>query len=445
MKAKDEHIKARVTQEQREALFALAEERNARGKPVHTARVGNVRVPVYRNGRGFCVAWRQFAGAGRQRDSFKSKTDAVARAEEIARALANSQADVLILSSADRDNYRLAVHALAPLGIPLHAAIAEYTAARRTVAPHSIAEAAAFFAQRHPAGGDALATADITAAILDKLRHNPVDPKSRAYIATIKPRLAAFAAAFPLLADATAGAVEKWLMALQHRGRAISPKTFNHYRSTVALVWRWAALHHRAAGPGPIAGIKAVKAPGAREVFTVGEMRQILAHSPGFWLPYIVLGAFAGLRVCEVARLAWTDLVWEQGEIRIGEHVAGKRGSPRNVPMCDALRVWLAPWRQSLGRIYPITEARLTSRAEIFYRALESAIPGFRWKANGLRHSFGSYHAATHGSLELTRTIMGTSLAMLRHHYNSPQFRNDAAAFWQLHPDPDKTIRHISA
>ncbi len=29
---------------------------------------------------------------------------------------------------------------------------------------------------------------------------------------------------------------------------------------------------------------------------------------------------------------------------------------------------------------------------------------------------------------------MGTGLAMLRHHYNAPQFRNDAEAYWKLLP-----------
>ncbi len=123
-----------------------------------------------------------------------------------------------------------------------------------------------------------------------------------------------------------------------------------------------------------------------------------------------------------------------EGEIRISEDVAGKRGTPRNVPMCDALRAWLAPYRARLGRIHGMTERALSRRLESFITHIQKVVPGFRWKANALRHSFGSYHVATHRNLELTRTVMGTGMAMLRHHYNDPQFRNDADAYWKLLP-----------
>src|SRR5688572_13367084 len=96
-----------------------------RQKPAYTAIEGNVRVPVYKLADGrFCVAWRQVVGGPRKRETFPTKKAASERADEIAKAIANSQADVVSLSSADRDNYRLAIQALAPIGIPLHAAIA---------------------------------------------------------------------------------------------------------------------------------------------------------------------------------------------------------------------------------------------------------------------------------------------------------------------------------
>jgi len=411
-------------------------------KPVHVARVGAVRVPVLRNGDSrFCVAWRAVAGGKRRRETFSGadgKRRAIARADEIACAIASSNADVLTLTTADRDNYRLALQMLAPLAVTLHSAVEDYVTARKAIAPHPLHEVTAFFNHRPQKTGPLPPTAEIVAAMLSEISSNPSQRATAGYLRTIKPRLHAIAAAFPSLEDATAESVSRFLRTLTHKGAPISPKTFNHYRSTVSLLWRHAAQLAAARkvniGTDPAAAVKRLHAPGKREVFTAAEMRALLDYTPAYWVPYVVLGAFAGLRACEVGRLAWSDIHWQHGEIRISEQVAGKRGTPRNVPICEALRAWLFPHSRKIGRIYDIPDRRLERRAETFHEKCGHEIPGFRWKANGLRHSYGSYHVAKWQNLELTRTIMGTGIAMLRHHYHSPQFRDDAEAFWSIIP-----------
>jgi integrase len=407
-------------------------------KPVHVARCNAVRVTVYRNGPArYGITWRKLEHGPRIRETFGTRAAAVARADAIALALHNGRADVLTLTHADRENYQRAIEALAPLGIPLHAAIAEYTAARAILGTHSIHEAAQFFASRRIVQAAAPPTAEIVASILGDLRADVIQPVSGTYLSVITPRLRAIAAAFPDLADATPETVARFLRTLQHRGRPVSPKTFNHYRATFALLWRWCELRGLVSGKTPLAGVKRLDAPGTREVFTVGELRALLAYVPREWIPLVTLGAFAGLRVCEIARLSWDALCWDAGEIRIRAGVAGKRGSPRNVPMLEPLRAWLAPWRNALGRIYPGTERALGRRLEWFHKQAAAHIPGFRWKENALRHSFGSYHAAKFQNLELTRAIMGTSITMLRRHYHDPQFQGDAEQFWNILPTAD--------
>lgn len=407
-------------------------------RPVHIARAGDILVPVLRNGPGrYAVQWRPVAGEKPRRERFRDRDAAIRRANEIAVGILRGRADVLELTNADRDSYRLATKLLAPFGIPLHAAAEEYAAARRKLGTHTIAEAVAVFT-RTTATGDCPPTREIVDAILADLRGDPIRPRTDAYLRTIKPRLLAIATAFPTLADATPETVPAFLRALRHKGRPISAKTYNHFRSAFALVWTRARHLAEARsfplGPDPLRGVQRLDAPGQREVYTMAELRALLAHADAKWIPFIVLGAFAGLRPCEAARLSWQDIIWEQGEIRITAAIAGKRGSPRNVPINDTLAAWLAPHRTRLGRIYPTTERRLFNQLRRFIARIEKHAEGFRWKANALRHSFGSHHVATHRNLELTRTIMGTGMAMLRHHYNAPQFRNDAEAYWKLLP-----------
>ena len=81
-----------------------------RGAPVYVAKVGNVAVPVYRYKDGrYCVTWRQVSKGPRLREMFTVKKEACERADEIAKSIADSLADVVTLSSADRDAYRLAM------------------------------------------------------------------------------------------------------------------------------------------------------------------------------------------------------------------------------------------------------------------------------------------------------------------------------------------------
>src|SRR3954454_18825682 len=104
--------------------------RRKRGKkrerrPV-VVQIGNVRVPIYRDryskaGRlydRFTVVHYQTDGTmrTRRRAYFTSLEDARFEAHRIAAAIANGQADVLKLKSADRESYLHAITDLKPLG-----------------------------------------------------------------------------------------------------------------------------------------------------------------------------------------------------------------------------------------------------------------------------------------------------------------------------------------
>ena len=103
---------------------------------VYTARAGAVRIHVMRDGPGrYAIRWYPVVDGGAVRERFKEKSAAIARADEIAMAIARGLADVLTLSNSDRDSYRVAVRALEPLGMSLHAAAQVVAESAAVVAP----------------------------------------------------------------------------------------------------------------------------------------------------------------------------------------------------------------------------------------------------------------------------------------------------------------------
>jgi hypothetical protein len=56
------------------------------------------------------------------------------------------------------------------------------------------------------------------------------------------------------------------------------------------------------------------------------------------------------------------------------------------------------------------------------------------WKANGLRHSFASYHLAQHGDPVKTSFQMGNSPAVVHNHYKGLVGNGEVAKFWELRP-----------
>src|SRR4030095_15680412 len=75
------------------------------------------------------------------RRSFSSLADARFEAGRVATVIANGEADILKLTSADRATYLRACGARRPIGIPLHVAIEEYVEARQHAGAGLIAAA----------------------------------------------------------------------------------------------------------------------------------------------------------------------------------------------------------------------------------------------------------------------------------------------------------------
>lgn len=111
---------------------------------------------------------------------------------------------------------------------------------------------------------------------------------------------------------------------------------------------------------------------------------------------WVLLGAYAGLRAHEVAKLAAEDLA--DGTLR----VLGKGGRVDVLPIAPVLADALQLWADAAGPLWPGVSAKTVNR-RIQRRALKLGIP---MRFHQLRHRFGTaVYAATHDLL-LTQQLM---------------------------------------
>ena len=165
-------------------------------------------------------------------------------------------------------------------------------------------------------------------------------------------------------------------------------------------------------------------------IYRPAEMQQILDGLTDEWIPFVVLGAFAGIRTAEIYRLDWRAVNMAGRQIVVDEHKA-KVGSKRYVPISDQLAAWLAPHVKKSGWICP-RFTRESSMLRAFGR-VRNLIP-VRKVRNGHRHSYASYRMAEIGDLAKVSWDMGNSPMELKASYVSLAGRNDLAEWLGILP-----------
>ena len=171
--------------------------------------------------------------------------------------------------------------------------------------------------------------------------------------------------------------------------------------------------------------------PEARKrILTVEEMQGLLAlpiTDP--WIKCkIVLGGFAGLRTCELARMSYEcfDLEFKEINVNREQSKKGKAMRPRSITLQDAVTRHL-----TIGEGPLIAE----SKEWRHHRGLpsEAKLGLDRFPQNALRHSFASYHLAHFRDAAKTAFELGhTSPKLLYETYANAVSRRDAAAWWKL-------------
>jgi integrase len=161
------------------------------------------------------------------------------------------------------------------------------------------------------------------------------------------------------------------------------------------------------------------------EIFTPEEMHLILTKSEPNMVPYMAIGAFAGLRSAEIGRLDWSAIDFESGYIKVSGEIT-KTQQRRLIPILPNLRAWLLPFKKDSG---PVTF--FTFRKAIRRCAKAAGVP---WKSNALRHSFGSYRLAEVQDAAKVSLEMGNSPAMLFKHYRELVTPEQARQWFAIMP-----------
>lgn len=229
--------------------------------------------------------------------------------------------------------------------------------------------------------------------------------------------------------------VEAWL-----RGSGWAARTKNSRLAFASTCFRW-AVSRGLCSRNPCEGIGKMRED-AEEVgtLTVGEcealLRAALVGEDRWFMPYVAIGLFCGLRRSELERLT-RDMVNLAERTVI---VAAKKTKTRQRRVVDLPEVAVT-WMRAAG-FDDAWFADVSDRRRLVPSNLKDLWPGFReraglkrWPHNAMRHTFASMHYAMHQNENALQAIMGhRSAEELHQHYRALKTRAEAERFWGLRP-----------
>src|SRR5262249_29411079 len=142
------------------------------------------------------------------------------------------------------------------------------------------------------------------------------------------------------VATITSAEIDGWLRALN-----VGAVTRNNFRRLLILAFNFAMRRGYATDNPAERTEKAKQRGGDIGILTVHETARLLENAPPEILPYIAIGAFAGLRRAELQRLDWSEIDLESGLIEVKAEKA-KTAQRRFVAIQPNLRKWLLSVRK---------------------------------------------------------------------------------------------------
>ena len=413
------------------------------GEKYETATVGNVSVKIYRRarkkwkgGNRFVFEVADYTTGGRRLQGFSKLDKARARAKKIADQLASGKATVAAMTNAQAESYGRAVETLRPTGISLELAAETVANAVKILGSNRIIEACNFYEQH---GADKVIPRTVAEVITELLTHREGREKSDRYIDDLRARLNRFAKTFAVdIGSITTANVQGWLDGLK-----LSPRSAKNFRGALSTLFKFAeARQYIPKNTNPVLRTENVSlnGDGPIEIYTPAQILLLLQNASKDFLPFLAIGAFAGLRAAEIERLEWKQIDFAGGFITI-EAKNAKTRSRRIVPILPNLAQWLTHYRKRRGKVWTGSERDLLdARAE----AVKAA--GVEWKDNGLRHSFISYRLADIQNAAQVALEAGNSPAMVFKHYRELVKPEAAKAWFAVAPEmPGNVIKMEAA
>jgi integrase len=142
-------------------------------------------------------------------------------------------------------------------------------------------------------------------------------------------------------------------------------------------------------------------------------------------IPFIVLGAFAGMRAAEIVRIDWSAIDFKRKIIMIRAGQA-KTASRRIIPISDNLSAWLQP---HVAEGFVVPSAEIYRKVTALARKLK-----IEWPHNVLRHSYISYRIAKIKNAQEVALEAGNSPAIIFKHYRELATEEQADAWFGILP-----------
>lgn len=175
------------------------------------------------------------------------------------------------------------------------------------------------------------------------------------------------------------------------------------------------------------------KKTGAIAIYSPDEMQSLLTHAEPDLIPFLVVGAFAGLRSAEIERLDWREIDLVHGHVEVTAAKA-KTASRRLVPISDNLKAWLTPLHKKAGRVFEVSTTGGNLTVRLHALAKRAGLDG--WRKNALRHSFISYRVAKVQNVSQVALEAGNSPQMVFSNYRELVKPAEAEKFFALVPTP---------
>lgn len=446
-------------------------------------KVGHTIVKIYKTVSNGCDQFvvTHYLGTKRVRKVFADLDLARTEAETIATKLSQGELNVLELKNEDRLSYVRAKVALEPTGVPLEMAAIEFAEAYKLLeGSMSVLDAVRSHVKSHPPRMPRKTVPEVVVELLDA---KTADGASDVYIKDLRLRLNKLVDKFPgQISLITTSEVEEFLRTLIVKGNGqqahkLSGRSRNNYRRAIGTLFKFAqGRGYLAKGELPVAAVAQAKVvEGEIEIFTVEEMTRLLQHADSDMVPFLAIGAFAGLRHAEVGRLDWSEVRFDDDLIEVKASKA-KTASRRLVPMSANLKQWLLPLRKKHGAVCPFTNMTkqvlwVSNRVDRAWRKELGTLPeggaegeavadkphgwrrgkgdktdrrkkredgdkrAFKWKHNALRHSYISYRVAQTQDVAKVSLEAGNSPQMIFKHYRELVRPKDAEAWFAIKPD----------
>lgn len=267
----------------------------------------------------------------------------------------------------------------------------------------------------------------VQALIVEFMASKTQDGASERYLKDLRNRLAIFEMDFGAVnaGEALPNQIDDWLRNL--KGAA---QTRNNFRTILRTLFEYAVSRGYAKENVVAKLAKAKVVRGDPEIFTPAQMQSVLEKAPRDFIPYLAIGAFAGLRSAEIERLDWSEIDLTGKLIHIKAEKS-KSAQRRLVGISKNLLAWLVPYSSKEGLVADPERVRVA-------RAKTCEAAKIVWPANVLRHSFASYHLAYHQNAATTATQLGhASPVMLYKHYRELVKPDAAAQWWSISPPAD--------